>query len=162
MSDAGYSMLGAGAWGWPTEMLWGGRWEGGSCLGTHVRMKDFKIKKRRRRRYRAVLPSLQTWSSTWVSEIISTAPLCLWQTCLSSHIPEVWETLPTWATNKKCQGRRSWTPLLNVPPLLLPCPQALCHFSFTRPSVSIPGLSQPTANLWVWMQSRESMKMPNK
>ena len=29
-------MLGAGAWGWPREMLWGGRWEGGSCLGTHV------------------------------------------------------------------------------------------------------------------------------
>ena len=27
-----------------TEMLWGGRWEGGSCLGTHVRIKDFKIK----------------------------------------------------------------------------------------------------------------------
>ena len=26
-------------------MLWGGRWEGGSCLGTHVKIKDFKIKK---------------------------------------------------------------------------------------------------------------------
>ena len=26
-------------------MLWGGRWEGGSCLITHVRIKDFKIKK---------------------------------------------------------------------------------------------------------------------
>ena len=25
------------------EMLWGGRWEGGSCLGPHVRIKDFKI-----------------------------------------------------------------------------------------------------------------------
>ena len=25
------------------EMLWGGRWEGGSCLGMHVRIKDFKI-----------------------------------------------------------------------------------------------------------------------
>ena len=45
MSDAGYSMLGAGAWGWPREMLWGGRWEGGSCLGTHVRIRDFKILK---------------------------------------------------------------------------------------------------------------------
>ena len=45
MYDAGYSMLGAGAWGWPREMLWGGRWEGGSCLGMHVRIKDFKIKK---------------------------------------------------------------------------------------------------------------------
>ena len=44
-SDAGYSMVGAGAWGWPREMLWGGRWDGGSCLGTHVRIKDFKIKK---------------------------------------------------------------------------------------------------------------------
>ena len=46
MSDAGYSMLRIGAWGWPREMLWGGRWEGGSCLGTHVRIKDFKIKKK--------------------------------------------------------------------------------------------------------------------
>ena len=46
MSDAGYSMLGAGAWGRPREMLWGGKWEGGSCLGTHVRIKDFKIKKK--------------------------------------------------------------------------------------------------------------------
>ena len=27
-------------------MLWGGRCEGGSCLGTHVRIKDFKIKKK--------------------------------------------------------------------------------------------------------------------
>ena len=27
-------------------MLWGGKWEGGSCLGTHVRIKDFKIKKK--------------------------------------------------------------------------------------------------------------------
>ena len=27
-------------------LLWGGRWEGGSCLGTHVRIKDFKIKKK--------------------------------------------------------------------------------------------------------------------
>ena len=26
--------------------MWGGRWEGGSCLGTHVRIKDFKIKKK--------------------------------------------------------------------------------------------------------------------
>ena len=25
------------------ETLWGGRWVGGSCLGTHVRIKDFKI-----------------------------------------------------------------------------------------------------------------------
>ena len=49
MSDAGYSMLGAGAWGWPREMLWGGRWEGGSCLGTHVRIKDFKIKKKNKK-----------------------------------------------------------------------------------------------------------------
>ena len=48
MSDAGYSMLGAGAWGWPTEMLWGGRWEGDACLGTHVRIKDFKIKKKKK------------------------------------------------------------------------------------------------------------------
>ena len=33
-----YTMLGAGAQGWPREMLWGGRWEGGSCLGTHVHL----------------------------------------------------------------------------------------------------------------------------
>ena len=25
------------------DMLWGGKWEGGSCLGTHARIKDFKI-----------------------------------------------------------------------------------------------------------------------
>ena len=30
-------------------MLWGGRWEGGSCLGTHVRIKDFKIKKKEKK-----------------------------------------------------------------------------------------------------------------
>ena len=31
-----------------TEMLWGGRWEGGSCWGTHVRITDFKIKKNKK------------------------------------------------------------------------------------------------------------------
>ena len=35
-SEAGYRMLGAGARWWPREMIWGGRWEGGSWLGTHV------------------------------------------------------------------------------------------------------------------------------
>ena len=34
--NAGYKMIGAGALGWPREMVWGGRWEGGSGLGTHV------------------------------------------------------------------------------------------------------------------------------
>ena len=34
--DAGCQMLGAGALGWPREMVWEGRWEGGSGLGTHV------------------------------------------------------------------------------------------------------------------------------
>ena len=29
-------VLGAGALGWPREMGWGGRWEGGSGWGTHV------------------------------------------------------------------------------------------------------------------------------
>ena len=33
-------------WGDDPERCCGeGRWEGGSCLGTHVRIKDFKIKK---------------------------------------------------------------------------------------------------------------------
>ena len=32
----GYRMLGAGAQGRSKEMIWGGRWEGGSGLGTHV------------------------------------------------------------------------------------------------------------------------------
>ena len=36
MFDAGYRMLGAGAQGGSREMIWGGRCEGGSCLGTHV------------------------------------------------------------------------------------------------------------------------------
>ena len=30
-------------------MLWGGRWEEGSCLGTPVRIKDFKIKKNKKK-----------------------------------------------------------------------------------------------------------------
>ena len=28
MFDIAYRMLGAGARGWPREMIWGGRWEG--------------------------------------------------------------------------------------------------------------------------------------
>ena len=32
-----YRMLGAGALGWPRE-IWGGWWEGGSGLGTHVHL----------------------------------------------------------------------------------------------------------------------------
>ena len=36
--DAGYRMLGAGALGRPREMVQGGRWEGGSGLGTHVHL----------------------------------------------------------------------------------------------------------------------------
>ena len=36
MFDTEYRMLGAGAWGWSREMIWGGRWEGGSGLGIHV------------------------------------------------------------------------------------------------------------------------------
>ena len=69
MSDAGYSMLGAGAWGWPTEMFWGGRWEGGSCLGTHVRIKDFKIKKlknwKKKKRICSITKSCQTSATSW-------------------------------------------------------------------------------------------------
>ena len=34
--DAWSKMLGADALGWPTGMVWGGRWEGGSRWGTHV------------------------------------------------------------------------------------------------------------------------------
>ena len=36
MFDTGYRMLGAGARGRSREMIWSGRWEGGSGLGTHV------------------------------------------------------------------------------------------------------------------------------
>ena len=31
-------------------MLWGGSWEGASCLGKHVRITDFKIKKIKKER----------------------------------------------------------------------------------------------------------------
>ena len=37
-------------------MLWGGRWEGGSCLGTHVRIKDFKIKKKKKEKKKLKRP----------------------------------------------------------------------------------------------------------
>ena len=70
MSDAGYSMLGAGAWGWPTEMLWGGRWEGGSCLGMPVRIKDFKIKKKKKK-----CNSFQLFSHVWFFETSWTGAL---------------------------------------------------------------------------------------
>ena len=30
-------------------MLWGGRWEGGSCLGMHVRIKEFKKLKNKKK-----------------------------------------------------------------------------------------------------------------
>ena len=33
-----YRILEAGARGWSREMIWGGRWEGGSGLGTHVHL----------------------------------------------------------------------------------------------------------------------------
>ena len=36
MFDTGYTMLGPGARERSSEMIWGGRWEGGSGLGTHV------------------------------------------------------------------------------------------------------------------------------
>ena len=36
-------------------MLWGGRWEGGSCLGTHVRIKDFKMKKKKKRKKKEIV-----------------------------------------------------------------------------------------------------------
>ena len=36
MFNTGYRMLGAGTRGRSREMRWGGRWEGGSGLGTHV------------------------------------------------------------------------------------------------------------------------------
>ena len=32
----------------------GGRWEGGSCLGMHVRIKDFKIKKLKKKKKKRV------------------------------------------------------------------------------------------------------------
>ena len=63
MSDTGYSMLGAGAWGWPREMSWGGRWEGGSCLGTHVRIKDFKIKKKKEKKKKSYSMQIVTKKS---------------------------------------------------------------------------------------------------
>ena len=34
--NTGYRMLGASARGLSREMIWGGRWEGSSGLGTHV------------------------------------------------------------------------------------------------------------------------------
>ena len=34
--DAWYRVLGSGAQGWPREMGWGGRWEGGFSWGTHI------------------------------------------------------------------------------------------------------------------------------
>ena len=38
MFDKGYRILGAGAQGRSRERIWGGRWEEGSELGTHVHL----------------------------------------------------------------------------------------------------------------------------
>ena len=38
MFDTGYRMLGVGTWGRSSEMIWGGRWEGDSGLGSHVHL----------------------------------------------------------------------------------------------------------------------------
>ena len=43
-------------------MLWGGRWEGGSCLGMHVRIKDFKIKKKKKKKPMVAFKRLE-WKS---------------------------------------------------------------------------------------------------
>ena len=43
MFDTGYRMLGAGAQGWPKEMIWGGRWEADSGLGTHVHLRQIHV-----------------------------------------------------------------------------------------------------------------------
>ena len=69
MSDVGCSLLGAGAWGWPREMLWGGRWEGGSCLGTHVRIKDFKIYEIKKKKI-----SQEAGQVVWYSHLIQNFP----------------------------------------------------------------------------------------
>ena len=65
MSDVGCSMLGAGAWGWPREMLWGGRRDGGSCLGTQVRIKDFKIKKKKKENYKTLVKEIKEDTNRW-------------------------------------------------------------------------------------------------
>ena len=101
MSDAGYSMLGAGARGWPREMLWGGRWEGVSCLGTHVHpwwshvnvwqnqysiVKENKVKIKIKKK-KAVFFCSYVW--VWKLEYIeSWAPknLCLWTVVLEKTL----------------------------------------------------------------------------
>ena len=84
MSDAGYSMLGAGAQGWPRGMLWGGRWEGGSCLGMHVHpwwihvnvwqnqysiLKENKVKIKIKKK----IDAFQLWCWRWVLRVPWTA-----------------------------------------------------------------------------------------
>ena len=43
MFDIGYRMPRTGAWGRSREMIWGGRWEGGSGLGTHVHLWQINV-----------------------------------------------------------------------------------------------------------------------
>ena len=64
--DAGHRMLGADALGRTRGMAWGGRWEGGSCLGTHVRVKDFKIEKKikNKRKKKESCGTYTQWSIT--------------------------------------------------------------------------------------------------
>ena len=77
-------LLKAGAWGWPREMLWRGRWEGGSCLGTHVRIKDVKIYLKKKNHFNlsnlVPEPELVTFQVAWVEN----------QLCWSSVTVTVW------------------------------------------------------------------------
>ena len=53
-------------WGDDPERCCGeGRWEGGSCLGTHVRIKDFKIRKKKISSIIDIL-TLKNLSSKWI------------------------------------------------------------------------------------------------
>ena len=57
-------------------MLWGGRWEGGSCLGTHVTIKDFKNKKKKNSVHTAIFKMDNPQEPTvWSGELLNV----MWQ-----------------------------------------------------------------------------------
>ena len=80
MFDAGYRMLGAGALGWPRGMVWGGRWEGDSGVGTYVhlwwihvdvRQNQYSIVKSRKKKSDRIEKTIPSWGKESLWKVVS-------------------------------------------------------------------------------------------
>ena len=84
MFNAGYRMLGAGALGWPREMVWGGRWEAGFRIGNTNTLvvdscwcmaKPIQYCKSKKKKMLLLLVLLSHFSRVWLCDPIDGSPL---------------------------------------------------------------------------------------